>query len=268
MAKAIVTGTGFEALRSLLPELETRVDTIRTRYGKATVVTTSYRGEEIVILPRHGLQHEVPPHRINHRANLKALHQLGVTAVLGILAVGSLSTHVPPGTVVVLDQFLDFTRGPVPTFFHGGRTGVVHTTMTEPYCAALREQLAALAAARHLPLVPRGTYVCTSGPRLETAAEIRMFRQLGGDVVGMTGVPEACLARELGLHYAGVAYSVNWAAGIEPGDTITFLDRELEELKRALLGLCLEALCTAPLDRCACERAQRLVLFPPEPGLP
>ncbi len=268
MGTALITGTGFEALQSLLPQQGMQVETVRTRYGKATVLRTTFQGKPVIILPRHGLQHEVPPHRINHRANLKALHQLGVTAVLGILAVGSLSAHVPPGTVVVLDQFLDFTRGRIPTFFHGGRTGVVHTTMTEPYCPALRERFAALAAARRLPFVPRGTYVCTSGPRLETAAEIRMFRQLGGDVVGMTGVPEVCLARELGLHYAGVAYSVNWAAGIQPGDTITFLGRELEELKRALLWLCLEALCTAPLDRCACERTQRLVLFPPAPGLP
>jgi 5'-methylthioadenosine phosphorylase len=264
MPAGIIVGTGFESLRALLPANAFYPEAVTTRYGAVTVLRTVYSDTEFFILPRHGEDHSIPPHQINYRANLKALHQLGVTRILATFAVGSIAPSLPPGSAVVIDQFLDFTTGRVKTFYDGGASGVVHTSMTYPYCSALRERVLAVGPTLGLSLVSQGTYVCTDGPRLETAAEIRMFAKLGGDVIGMTGVPEVCLARELGLHYAAIAYSVNWAAGLEPGQEITFLDEELTSLKQKLLLLCFAALQTEQLSSCRCTSTQ-IVLYPPDP---
>ncbi|MEA3309433.1 MAG: S-methyl-5'-thioinosine phosphorylase [Chloroflexota bacterium] len=256
MHGAIIGGTGFD--RQLGARLLQEV--VVTPYG----VVPLYRGQgelaELIFLPRHGTNHTVPPHRINYRANLKALAQLGVERVLATFAVGSLHTGIPPGALVVLDQFIDFTQGRAGTFFDGGDSGLVHTEMTNPYCPALRAQLLALAAEHGLELVSQGTYVCTDGPRFETAAEVRMYAQLGGDVVGMTGVPEASLARELGLHYAAVALSINWGAGLEEKLEIV---RGLEATERALLALFSAVLHQSPLPvKCNCKMAAH-VIHPP-----
>jgi len=264
MPAGIIVGTGFESLRSMLPTDAFHPETVTTRYGSVSLLRTVYGNTEFFILPRHGEEHSVPPHQINYRANLMALHQLGVRRILAIFAVGSIAPSLPPGSVVVIDQFLDFTTGRIKTFYDGGASGVVHTSMAYPYCSALRERLLAVGPMLGLSLVPQGTYVCTDGPRLETAAEIRMFATLGGDVVGMTGVPEVCLARELGLHYAAIAYSINWAAGLEPDQEITFIDEKLTSLKQKLLLLCLVALQTEQLLPCRCASTQ-IILHPPDP---
>ncbi|RPJ48331.1 MAG: S-methyl-5'-thioadenosine phosphorylase, partial [Chloroflexi bacterium] len=138
----------------------------------------------------------------------------GVRHVLATFAVGSLRMTIPPLALVAVDQFLDFTQGRAHTFFAGEHNGFAHTDMTNPLCSGLRAGLLQLAAQRGLNVIPTGVYACTNGPRLETAAEVRMLAQLGGDVVGMTGVPEMPLAREAGLHYAGVAYVINYGAGL------------------------------------------------------
>jgi 5'-methylthioadenosine phosphorylase len=208
--KAIIGGTGFERLAGNFT-----VRTIPTTYGTTTVYVGEAANADLIFLPRHGPNHTLPPHRVNYRANIKALADLGVDKIIGIATVGSTNKNVPPGSVVNLSQFIDLTHGRPTTFFDGDDGKVVHVDVTNPYCPALRARLQASASAHALKLIPEGVYVCAEGPRLETAAEVRWIGQMGGDVVGMTGVPEAPLARELGLCYASLALVVNWGAGIE-----------------------------------------------------
>lgn len=257
MRAAIIGGTGFDRLEGY----DLAAETLDTPYGQALVFHGRGELEDIVFLARHGPEHRVPPHRINYRANLKALQQLDVERILATFAVGSLVNDVPPGSLVAIDQFLDFTHGREGTFFDGGKSGLAHTDMTQPYCPALRERLLAFASTHGLAIRPAGTYVCTNGPRLETAAEVRMFAQLGGHVVGMTGVPEVGLARELGMHYAGVAYSINWAAGIA-GAAIQFVDAGRGELQKALVRLFIDVLRAPFKVDCLCASAA-MVVHPP-----
>jgi 5'-methylthioadenosine phosphorylase len=207
----VIGGTGFYEVAEEAERIE-----VSTPYGIAEV-TKAHLGEaQIAFLPRHGRGHSIPPHRVNYRANISALKQLGVRSVLATASVGSISTAMPPGSLVTLTQFLDFTKARPSTFFDGDGTEVLHVDMTEPYCPHLREELQAAARALGEELQARGTYVCAEGPRFETPAEIEMFRRLGGELVGMTNVPEVVLAREAGICYAAVAAVTNWAAGIAP----------------------------------------------------
>ncbi|HEY8394745.1 MAG TPA: S-methyl-5'-thioadenosine phosphorylase [Thermaerobacter sp.] len=211
MRLAIIGGTGVydpEILENI------REETVVTPYGRATVRIGTFRGQEIAFLARHGAGHTVPPHRINYRANIYALAALGVQRVIATAAVGSIRREFGPGHFVLVDQFLDFTKNRVSTFFEGGDEGVVHIDVTEPYCPQLRETLHAAGRELGIPVHNGGVYVCTEGPRFETPAEIRMFERLGGDLVGMTSVPEVVLAREAGLCYATVAMVTNYAAGL------------------------------------------------------
>jgi 5'-methylthioadenosine phosphorylase len=233
-----------------------RPRTMTTPYGDVLVTEGEVGGRPVVFLNRHGPGHAVPPHRVNYRANLFALHTLGVRQVVATAAVGSLNPAVPPGHLLLADQFLDFTHGRVSTFFEGGADGVVHTDMTAPYCEGLRATLTEASRTLRLPLTNGGTYVTTEGPRFESAAEIRAFRILGGDVVGMTGVPEVVLARELGLCYATICLSTNFAAGLA-GHPLTH--REVVDLMtqhgehlRALLTAAVPGLGDAP---CSCPPA-------------
>lgn len=257
MRVGIIGGSGVYAIKGL--ELEPH--TIVTPYGRAQVFFGKKDDLEIVFLTRHGSDHRIPPHRINHRANIKAMQLLGVQRILATFSVGSLQLDIPPQSLVALDQFIDFAANPEITFYEGGSSGLVHTEMTEPYCVALREQTLALASKHELRIRPKGTYVGVRGPRFETAAEISLYAQLGGDVVGMTGVPEAVLARELGIHYAAVALSVNWGAGLHGPIKI---EREgLERIRTTALSLFIDALQVPLLGSCGCETA-RLVIHPPE----
>lgn len=165
-------------------------------------------------MSRHGHDHTTPPHLVNYRGNIWALRELGVRKVIATAAVGSLSTKHRLGELVLLDQFLDFTKSRPQTFYEGGKQGVLHVDMTEPYCSSVRQVI--IDASEHLGLVVKNgaCYVCTEGPRFETPAEIRMFQHLGADLVGMTSVPEVVLARELGMCYASIAMVTNEAAGI------------------------------------------------------
>ena len=190
--------------------------TVETPYGAATVSLGTFHGRRVAFMARHGEGHSVPPHRVNYRANMAALNKLGVERVLATAAVGSLNPVMAPGHLVAVDQFIDLTKSRPQTFFEGGQAGVVHTDMTQPYCPELRDLLRSAAGRLGLVLHHGGTYVCTEGPRFETPAEIKMIRMVGGDLVGMTGVPEVVLARELGMCYAAVAMVTNFAAGISP----------------------------------------------------
>jgi len=208
MRFAIIGGSGFcEAGREVV---ETR--RVSTPYGEAEVKILRQGEEEIAFLARHGKSHTLPPHKINYRANIAALKDLGISNILASATVGSLNPRIIPGKLALLTQFLDFTWGREATF--SGEGEVKHVDVSDPYCPSLRQAMLKCAVGQGLVLYPQATYVCTQGPRFETPAEIEMFRRLGGDLVGMTGVPEVVLAREAGICYAAVALVTNWAAGM------------------------------------------------------
>lgn len=207
---AVIGGTGVYD-PGLLDQAQEH--TIATPYGNAACTIGEYAGIRIAFMPRHGQGHSVPPHQINYRANIYALHSIGVRSVLASAAVGSMRLALPPGALVIVDQFLDFTKGRSSTFFEGERP-VTHVDMTDPFCRRLRTHLQQTAHTNGIAITQGGTYVCTEGPRFESPAEIRMFAQLGGDVVGMTAIPEVVLAKEIGLCYATVAMVTNLCAGM------------------------------------------------------
>jgi 5'-methylthioadenosine phosphorylase len=260
MPVAVIGGSGIYDL----PGASFTEKIVETPYGKAKIYRGKDEYSDVIFLNRHGIDHSVPPHRINYRANIKALELSGVKRVMATFAVGSLRRDIPPPGLVALDQFIDNTQGRISTFYEEKGTGFAHTEMTEPYCRSLSQRLVQLAKEKGIPIRPRGTYVCTNGPRFETAAEVRMYAQIGGDVVGMTGVPEAPLARELGLHYAAVAFSINYAAGLQSGQIeIHDTGKDLESVKARLISLFIEALRTPELPPCNCESC-KLFYHPPQ----
>ncbi len=248
---AIIGGTG---VYQLLGESEERE--LRTPYGDVTVTLSRLaNGREVIFAPRHGKGHSVPPHRLPSRALLFGLHEAGVRAILSTSAVGALSTDLAPGTLALLGDFMDFTKSRETTFHNG--PDVVHQDVTEAYCPTLRGALRDTAKELGIALHPRDVvYVCTEGPRFETPSEIRAYRMLGGDVVGMTQVPEVVLARELGIHYAGVALVTNLAAGVEGSrpshrEVLELMAHSGETVSRLLLG-CAERVGEGP----ACNQCE------------
>ncbi len=210
--------------------------TVETEYGPVTVTSGVHQKKKVYFMTRHGGKHSVPPHMVNYRGNIKALQNLGVERIISTSAVGSLKKELKPGDFVLLDQFIDFTKKRAYTFFDDT---VVHTDVTNPYCPQLREIIVKAAFDLGTILHKTGTYVCTEGPRFETPAEITMFALLGGDVVGMTNVPEVVLAREAKICYASIATVTNYAAGISPTkitheEVIDIMDKNSEMIKRLL----------------------------------
>ncbi len=208
----MIGGTGLEAVALL----DLRTESIATPHGKVTVEIGRFEAhdEPIVFMSRHGKGHTVPPHLVNYRANIWALKELGVRKIIATAAVGSLSSRLQLGDIVLLDQFLDFTKSRPQTFYEGGGQGVLHVDMTEPYCRSVQAVIREAGESIGVPLQGGAAYVCTEGPRFETPAEIRMYQILGGECVGMTSVPEVVLARECGMCYATIAMVTNEAAGI------------------------------------------------------
>lgn len=206
---AIIGGTGVYD-SALLEDSQTHI--ITTHYGDAKVTIGTYHGKRIAFMPRHGSSHSIPPHKINYRANIMALKQIGVTQVFSTAAVGSLNRQIRPGSLVIIDNFLDFTKTRTSTFFD--EKTVVHVDVSQPYCPRLRASLADTAHQLGVAVHNGGTYVCTEGPRFESPAEIRMFQALGGTVVGMTNVPEVVLAKEAELCYATICMVTNFGAGM------------------------------------------------------
>jgi 5'-methylthioadenosine phosphorylase len=259
MRVAIVGGSGVD-VSSLLGG--TQAKTVGTPYGDVAVEVGEFQGQEIGFLRRHGPGHSVPPHRINYRANIWALSELGVERVLTTAAVGSLREEMAPGHFVIVDQFLDFTKQRPSTFHEGGPEGVVHVDVTAPFCPQLRELLVSHGTSLDVPVHDGGVYVCAEGPRYETAAEIRAFAMLGGDLAGMTVVPEVVLARELGLCYANIASVTNLAAGL------TESPLSHEEVLEAQAGLAdrLERLLTSVLGEIPEERTCPCPLKPEAVG--
>ena len=247
---AIIGGTGFEDPTILGEPKQTR--RVTTRLGAATVSLYDVGGQTVAFLSRHGPDHSVPPHRIDYRANIAALAALGVERVVATAAVGSLRRELKPGSVVIVDQFLDLTRQRPLTFFTGDV--VVHTDFTEPYCPDIRAALLEAANRQGLPVLPAGCYAGMEGPRYESAAEVRALAMLGGDVVGMTGLPEAVLAREAGICFATVAVVTNLGAGLADAplshDEVVAV---MAERRPKVLRVMLEALLALPVERsCPC----------------
>lgn len=207
---ALIGGTGVENL--LLDSRNTKA--LDTPFGSVTLETGRLGNIDMVFLKRHGEKHSVPPHLINYRGNIWALRKLGVRKILATGAVGSISPDFRVGDIVLVDQFLDFTKSRPQTFFEGGASGVLHVDVSEPYCPDLRGKIVRSAEMLGIDIKNGGVYVCTEGPRFETPAEIKMYKILGGHLVGMTGIPEVVLARELGMCYATIALVTNEAAGI------------------------------------------------------
>lgn len=209
---ALIGGTGLENLS--LKDYHT--ETVPTPYGEVQV-NCGWLGEgqeAIAFMSRHGKTHAIPPHLVNYRANIWALKELGVSKILATAAVGSLSTRYKLGDLVLVEQFLDFTKSRPQTFYEGADSGVLHVDMTEPYCHSMQGDIHKAAEKLKVALKDGATYVCTEGPRFETPAEIKMYQMLGGELVGMTSVPEVVLAKELGMCYAAIAMVTNEAAGI------------------------------------------------------
>jgi len=208
----VIGGTGLTRLSNL----ETvRRQLVRTPYGEPSGPLTFGKmgGRELAFLARHGYGHTIPPHLVNYRANLWALHSQGVEDVVSIASVGGIRSDLGPGVIAVPDQVLDYTWGRRCTFYEGEDKAVVHVDFTRPYCDTLRGRIVEAALAAGEVIVEGGVYAATQGPRLETAAEINRLERDGADMVGMTGMPEAGLARELGLCYAAIAVVANHAAG-------------------------------------------------------
>ncbi len=236
---AILGGSGLSRLDAL--EVE-RQQIVVTPYGEPSAPLTfgTFDRLPVVFLPRHGEAHTIPPHLVNYRANLWALHSVGVKQVIGVASVGGITR--PPGTLCVPDQIIDYTWGREHTYVESGRAPVRHVDFTEPYCADLRGRLLEAGRRAGLEVTDGGTYGATQGPRLESAAEIRRMERDGCDLVGMTGMPEAALARELDLCFAHLCLVVNWAAGID-GTRISMeeikevLDRSIESVRRIIACL-------------------------------
>ncbi|MFT3758334.1 S-methyl-5'-thioinosine phosphorylase [Thauera sp.] len=209
---AIIGGSGLTQLSNLAI---VRREVVRTPYGEPSGALTygSLCSEPVVFLARHGYGHTIPPHRVNYRANIWALKQAKARGIISVASVGGIRAGFGPGTLVVPDQIIDYTWGRDSTFFEGGEMPVKHVDFTHPYDAELRRRLLAATAAAGESAVDGGVYAATQGPRLETAAEIDRLERDGADVVGMTGMPEAVLARELELPYAALNVVVNYAAG-------------------------------------------------------
>lgn len=251
MRKAIIGGTGVYDTPGM-----TRTETVVTPYGSVQVDIVKWESEDIVFLARHGKGHSVPPHLINYRANMMALKQLEVSHIYATCAVGSCNEKYAPGDSVVINDFLDFTKARPVTFFDG-EEGVKHTDMSDPYCKNLRALYYKEAARQGLEIKGNAVYVCTEGPRFETAAEIRMYNKMGGDVVGMTNVPEVQLAKEMGMCYAAVGIITNWCTGFV-SDEIAVHDimATMAGSKDTMTKIFLSILSAQPgRDQCSCGNA-------------
>jgi 5'-methylthioinosine phosphorylase len=235
IALAVIGGTGVYKLATL-DDVQTHE--VSTRFGAPSgpVRVGLLNGQRVAFLARHGEGHSIPPHKINYRANLAALQQLGATRVLALNTVGGISDNWGPRVLGCPDQLVDYTWGRISTICEEPGTEVVHVDFGHPYTPALRQEVLRAAAAAGVAVEDGGCYGATQGPRLETNAEIARMRRDGCDLVGMTGMPEAALARELGLDYACLAIVANWAAGCGDAEEITMAE-VLANVEAASSGL-------------------------------
>ncbi|MEM2638281.1 MAG: S-methyl-5'-thioadenosine phosphorylase [Candidatus Hadarchaeales archaeon] len=236
---AVIGGSGFYEISNV----QMRKFDIKTPYGIVIGVRIGeIGGKKIAFLARHGESHSIPPHRVNYRANIWALHSIGVERILATSACGAINRKFKPGDFILVTQFLDFTKSRPSTFFEGGKSGVAHIDVSEPFCPQLRKVVKSVAENLGFKIREGGVYACMEGPRFETPAEIRALEKLGADMVGMTLVPECVLARELGICYSSVAIITNYAAGISRNilthsEVLEMMKKKNEEIKKIFLSV-------------------------------
>ena len=250
----IIAGSGFYEIEGVeVKELRK----LSTPYGEPSDMyrICEVSGREVAFLSRHGTPHHIPPHRVNYRANVWGFRELGVERILSVNVVGGINKDLRPGDVVIADQIVDMTHGRAATFYDENEA--VHIDFTEPFCPALRA--AVIIAGKRIRAETRdsGTYICVNGPRLETGAEIRFFSTAGADIVGMTVMPEACLAREMELCFVCISVVTNYAAGISgKGLTTTEVMETMRLSTERIRNLIVEALAVIPERRtCDCQSA-------------
>lgn len=241
---ALIGGTGLDHWDGF--DVERSVD-IETPYGapSASLLYGRIHGIRLIFLARHGTAHTIPPHRINYRANMWALKQAGVRSVVAIAAVGGIAQWLPPAQVAVPSDLIDYTYGRSHTYSSDAADELRHIEFTAPYSERVRRELLHAALSQRIDVAEGGILAVTQGPRLETAAEVRRLQGDGCDMIGMTGMPEAALARELGMDYACLAVCVNWAAGLGHGSIHGEIEKSVEQgiaRVRQILSLALPAL--------------------------
>ena len=246
--KAIIGGTGVYSTGD-----NKREKIVETKYGQVKLDIVNIDGEDIVFLARHGHSHSVPPHLINYRANMMALKEIGVDYIFATAAVGSCNKNYEPGDVVIIDDFIDFTKSRPITFFEGGDEPVKHVDMSDPYCKNMREKFYQHASSEDLVIKGDAVYICVEGPRFETASEIQMFIKLGGDVVGMTTVPEVVLAKELGMCYSTIGIITNWCTGVSGEIELHDIEAAVDKNKDKISNICMKIFKEGlDKDNCTC----------------
>lgn len=255
MLTGIIGGSGLYEIDGFVTTKEV---SISTPFGEPSSVYRIGRldGNEIVFLPRHGIPHKIPPHKVNYRANIWGLKSMGVERIISISAVGGINSNMPPGSIVLLDQIIDMTYGARSSTFYD-TDKVVHVDFTHPYCTEMTNAVVRASQNLTLSLKKDATYICVNGPRLETAKEIKFFSLIGADVVGMTAMPEAALAREMEICMSGLSVVTNHAAGTS-GKKLTTIE-VVENMKSSigqLKALIRETLVQTPPTRtCTCKDA-------------
>ncbi len=252
----IIAGSGFCKMKGLIVRETLRLE---TPYGSPSddYRLSELEGVEIVFLPRHGNPHRISPHKLNYRANIFGFKKFGVEQIVSINAVGGINPKLHAGSLVLLDQIIDQTSGREASFFN--ESEVVHVDFTDPYCPEMRSIFQSASRESEIGINPTGTYICTNGPRLESRAEIHMFAGMGAEVVGMTGMPEATLARELEICLASICVVTNLAAGVSGSRLTTTevvgtmnasMDKVIQLIKAAL-----PALASRKKRSCYCSEA-------------
>jgi 5'-methylthioadenosine phosphorylase len=247
---AIIGGSGLENLLNA-----SKIICLETPYGTPPPVSVGLIGkEEVAFLPRHGPKHDLPPHKVNYRANLHSLKQVGVERIIATSAVGAINETYNAGDLVIPSDILDFTRSRIGTFYESAP--VTHIDVTEPYCSQISNMLADCFRSINVSVREKAVLAATEGPRYETPAEIRMLRRLGGDIVGMTGAPEVFLARELELCYSAVCFVSNKAAGMQQRLSAVEVMNVGKQVMPLILKLLRNAVERMPNERrCVCGNA-------------
>ncbi|MDG1437863.1 MAG: MTAP family purine nucleoside phosphorylase [Emcibacteraceae bacterium] len=244
MTVAILGGTGIYNL----PGIDVKEVQVENKYGGAVYYQGQGDYSDVIFMTRHGIKHDTPPHKVNYRANMRALKDAGVKRIMATYAVGSITSKYQVLELGLMRDFLDFTSGREFTFFGTIERGVGHVEMSIPYCPVMSAKTIELADKHNIKVNDGATYVATNGPRFESPAEIKMYQMLGGDVVGMTGCPEVNLAGELGMVMSAVALPINLAAGLEK--TITMAAGNIDEVRENMVRLMLDVLMNTTDDQC------------------
>jgi 5'-methylthioadenosine phosphorylase len=250
---ALIAGTGIYD-PAIFNTIEKRI--VKTPYGRPsdTITIAKFGDKEIAFLPRHGAKHTISPHKVNYRANIWALKRIGVKRIISLNAVGSLRQNIKPGQILIPDQFIDMTKGRITTFYEKGK--VVHISVADPFCPQLRRLAIKTVKKLKLSFHQSGTYICIEGPRFSTKAESRLWQKMGADVVGMTIVPEAQLAREVELCYLPICTITDYDVWAKKPVNIKDVIKRIEKTKTQLQTILTKLIPIIPEQRCCiCNQA-------------